>query len=40
MCISELIMIGSGNGLLPGQRQTIIWTNDGILLIGQISVKS
>ena len=26
--------IGSDNGLLPGRRQAIIWTSDGILLIG------
>ena len=25
--------IGSDNGLLPGQHQTIIWTNAGMLLI-------
>ena len=28
------VSIGSDNGLSPGRRQTIIWTNDGILLIG------
>ena len=33
ICVSELTTIGSGNGLSPGRRQTIIWTNDGILLI-------
>ena len=27
------LIIGSGNGLSPGQRQTIILTNAGILLI-------
>ena len=27
-------IIGSDNGLSPGQRQAIIWTNAGILLIG------
>ena len=26
--------LGLGNGLSPGRRQAIIWTNDGILLIG------
>ena len=26
-------MIGSDNGLSPGRRQAIIWTNAGILLI-------
>ena len=32
-CISKLTIIGSDNGLSPGRRQAIIWTNDGILLI-------
>ena len=30
---SNLTIIGSGNGLLPGRRQAIIGTNAGILLI-------
>ena len=34
ICISKLSMIGWYNGLLPGQRQAIIWPNTGILLIG------
>ena len=34
MCISKLTIIGSDNGLSPGWRQAIIWTNAGILLIG------
>ena len=33
ICISNLTTIGSGNGLLPGRCQTIIWTNIGILLV-------
>ena len=33
ICVSKIIIIGSDNGLSPGQRQAIIWTNDGILLI-------
>ena len=33
ICVSKLTIIGSDNGLSPGRRQTIIWTNDGILLI-------
>ena len=40
---SKLTITGSDNGLSPGRRQAIIWTNDGILLIGpleQTSVKS
>ena len=32
--ISNLTAIGSDNGLSPSRRQAIIWTNDGILLIG------
>ena len=31
--LSKLTIIGSDNGLSPGQRQAIIWTNAGILLI-------
>ena len=33
ICVSKLIIIGLDNGLLPSHRQTIIWTNAGILLI-------
>ena len=33
ICVSKLTIIGSDNGLLPGPRQAIIWTNAGILLI-------
>ena len=33
ICVSELTVIGSDNGLAPGRRQAIIWTNAGILLI-------
>ena len=32
ICVRKLTIIGSDNGLLPGRRQAIIWTNDGILL--------
>ena len=34
ICVGNLTIIGSDNGLSPGRRQAIIWTNDGILLIG------
>ena len=34
--VSKLTIIGSDNGLSPGRRQAIIWTNAGILLIGPI----
>ena len=33
ICVSKLTIIGSDNGLSPGRRQAIIWTNDGILSI-------
>ena len=29
-CVSKLTIIGSDNGLSPGRRQAIIWTNAGI----------
>ena len=32
ICVDNLTIIGSYNGLSTGRRQTIIWTNDGILL--------
>ena len=34
MCVGKLTIIGADNGLSPGRRQAIIWTNAGILLIG------
>ena len=33
ICVSKQTSIGSDNGLSPGRRQAIIWTNAGILLI-------
>ena len=36
ICISNLTIIGSDNGLSPGRCQAIIWTNAGILLIGPL----
>ena len=33
ICVSKLTTIGSDNGLSPGRRQAIIWSNAGILLI-------
>ena len=39
ICVSELIIIGADNGLSPGRRQAIIWTNDGRLLIGPSGTK-
>ena len=40
ICLSNLTIIGSDNGLSPGQRQSIIWTNPGLLLIGQAIIIS
>ena len=37
--VSKLTIIGSDNGLAPGRRQTIIWTNDGILLTGPLGTN-
>ena len=34
--VGKLTIIGSDNGLSPGRRQAIIWTNAGILLIGHL----
>ena len=34
ICGSKIIIIGSDNGLSPGRRLAIIWTNAGILLTG------
>ena len=37
--VSNLTIIGSDNGLSPGRRQAIIWTNAGILLIGPLGTN-
>ena len=39
ICVSKQIIIGSDNGLSPGRRQAIIWTNAGILLIGPLGTN-
>ena len=39
ICARKLTIIGSDNGLSPGRRQAITWTNDGILLIGPLETK-
>ena len=39
ICINELTIIGSDNGLSPGRRQAIIWNNDGLLLIEPLGTK-
>ena len=33
ICVGNLAIIGSDNGLSPGRRQAYIWTNAGILLM-------
>ena len=39
ICVGNLTIIGSDNGLSPGRRQAIIWTNAGILLIGPLETN-
>ena len=39
ICVSKLASIVSDNGLSPGRRQAIIWTNTGILLIGPLGTN-
>ena len=37
--VSNLTIIGSDNGLSPGRRHAIIWSNAGILLIRNLGIK-
>ena len=39
ICLSKLTIIGSDNGLWPGQRESIVWTSAGILLIGPSGIN-
>ena len=39
ICVSNITIIGSDNGLSPGQCQAITWTNVGILLIGPLETN-
>ena len=39
ICVSKQTIIGSDNGLSPGRRQAIIWTNAVILLIGTLGTN-
>ena len=39
MCVCNLFIVGSDNGLSPGRRQAIIWTNAGILLNGPLGTN-
>ena len=39
ICVGNLTIIASDNGLSPGRRQAITWTNVGILLIGPLGTN-
>ena len=39
ICVSKITIIGSDDGLSAGRRQAIIWTNDGIILIGYLGAN-
>ena len=39
ICVGNLTIIGSDNGLSPGRRQAITWSNVGILLIGPLGTN-
>ena len=39
ICIGKLTIIDSDNGLSPGRRQAIIWTNTGIVLFGTLETN-
>ena len=39
ICVANTTIIGSDNGLSPGRRQAINWTNDGILSIGPLGTN-
>ena len=39
ICVVKLTIIGSDNGLSPGRRQAVTWTNAAILLIGPLGTN-
>ena len=39
ICVGNLTIIGSDNGLSPGRRQAIVWTSDRILFNGPLGTK-
>ena len=39
ICVGNLTIIGSGNGLSTGRRKAIIWAPDGILSIAPVGTK-
>ena len=40
ICVSKLTMNGSDNGLSPGRRQAIVWTNAGVVIFITIFIFS
>ena len=40
ICVGNVTIISSDNGLSPGRRQVIIWTSAGILLIGPLRINN
>ena len=39
ICVGKVTIIGLDNGLSPGRRQAIIWTNAGLLLIRHLGTN-
>ena len=39
ICVGNITIVDSDNGLSPERRQAIIWTNAGILLIGPLGTN-
>ena len=39
ICVNKITIIGSNNGLSPGRRQVIIWTNGRIVIIGPLGTN-
>ena len=39
ICVNNLTIIGSDDGLSPDRDQAIIWTNAGILLFGPLETN-
>ena len=40
ICVDNLTILGSDNGLSPGRHQAIIWTNAEVMLIGPLGTNS
>ena len=39
ICVSNLTILSSDNGLSPGRRQAIIWSNAGKVLLGPLGIN-